>query len=70
MSSNDLISSASGMTATVMLTFNTDFISTLSEVFIVGLVGGIAGLIGKLFIEYSVEKIKSKIKSKNKSSEK
>lgn len=66
MSKDAFVSSASGMTASVLLTVNTTLISTLGEVFIVGLVGGAAGLLGKMLVTHLQEKIKSKFnKTKN-----
>lgn len=64
MSKDAFVSSASGMTASVLLTVNTTLISTLGEVFIVGLVGGAAGLLGKMLVTYLQEKIKNKIKKR------
>lgn len=69
MSRDALISGTSGMTASVLLTVNTTLISTLGEVFIVGIVGGAAGLLGKMLVQYIVSKIKSKFnKTKNEKS--
>ncbi len=69
MSRDALVSGTTGMTASVLLTVNTTLITTLGEVFIVGIVGGAAGLLGKMLVQFIISKIKSKFnKTKNEKS--
>lgn len=59
MSKDTILSSASGVTVSLMASAYTSIISSALEVFIVGMVGGIGGILGKMLVQFIVKKIKN-----------
>lgn len=59
MSKDNVLGASAGSTIS-LLAINAQTVSNAAEVFIYGLIGGIAGILGKMLVQWITKKIKQK----------
>jgi len=65
MSKDNVLGASAGSTIS-LLAINASTVSNAAEVFLFGLIGGIAGILGKMLVQWVTKKIKTKTEKSEK----